>query len=106
MQTTMRGRNEDEIGTHDLVVEELALGTIARRGDFLGALAGLHRFPSMRHGEMMTVIERHRLWGRGSSSTDVHLLASSRVVPGAQLWTRDKRLAVASAQVGVATLEG
>lgn len=94
----------DEVGTHPFVIEELALGSIARRHDVLGLLADLRSFPVLRHGEVLLFVERHRLWGRGLSATDVHLLGSVVLTPGARLWTRDKRLAVACREVGVPAL--
>ncbi len=46
------------------------------------------------HDEVMTVLERHRLWGRGLTWIDLHLLTSARL-SGVTLWTRDKALASA-----------
>jgi hypothetical protein len=42
------------------------------------------------------------LFGLGIGYIDAHLLASVLLTPGALLWTRDKRLLAASAQLGVA----
>ena len=41
---------------------------------------------------MLHLVESRRLWGRGLSLVDVNLLGAVLVVPGARLWTRDKRL--------------
>ena len=91
----------DGVGCHPLVIEELALGSIARRDTVLGLLANLWQFPAARHDEILHLVERRRLWGCGLSAVDAHLLASVSVVAGAQLWTRDKRLKAASREVGV-----
>jgi predicted nucleic acid-binding protein len=96
----------DEAGIHPLVIEELALGSIARREDVLDLLADLRQFPVLRHGEMLLLVRRHRLWGRSLSAVDVHLLGAVALVPGAKLWTRDKRLVQAAKTIGVPVFDG
>jgi predicted nucleic acid-binding protein len=93
--------SDDEIGCHHLVVEELALGSIKRRDIVLDLLANLRQFPAVTHSEVLHLVERRRLWGRGLSATDVNLLGSVALVEGARLWTRDKRLKAVCAEVGV-----
>lgn len=94
----------DRVGCHPLVIEEIALGSISQRGVVLDLLANLRQFPTVNHREVLHAIDRRRLCGRGLSAVDVHLLAAVVMVEGAQLWTRDKRLKAASADVGVALL--
>ncbi len=96
---------DDEIGCHPLVVEELALGSIKQRDVVLGLLASLHQFPTVTHLEVLHLVDRRRLWGRGLSATDVNLLGSVALVNGAKLWTRDKRLKAACGEVGVAVVD-
>ncbi|CDO06787.1 PIN domain-containing protein [Mycolicibacterium cosmeticum] len=91
----------DGVGCHPLVVEELALGSITRRETVLDLLANLWQFPVARHDEILYLVDRRRLWGRGLSPADAHLMASVSVVEGALLWTRDKRLKAASSEVGI-----
>ena len=91
----------DEVGCHPLVVEELALGSIARRNSVLELLASLWQFPAAQHGEILYLVERRQLWRRGLSAVDAHLMAAVSMVDGARLWTRDKRLKAASREVGV-----
>ncbi|MEN2740003.1 type II toxin-antitoxin system VapC family toxin [Microbacterium sp. X-17] len=91
----------DEVGTHPLVIEELALGSLARRSVVLELIASLRRFPILRHDELLALVERRRLWGLGLSATDAHLLGSVALVPGARIWTRDKRLAAACTSAGI-----
>lgn len=95
----------DEAGVHPSVIEELALGSIAQRDAVLALLAELHQFPVLRHGEALLLVDRHRLWGRGLSAADVHLLGAVALEPGSTLWTRDKRLAAACRDVGVRVLD-
>lgn len=91
----------DEAGCHPLVIEELALGSIRRRDVVLDLLANLYQFPVLTHDELLQLVDRRRLWGRGLSTVDVNLLGSTALVADAQLWTRDKRLMAVCAEVGV-----
>lgn len=96
----------DQAGCHPLVIQELALGSIRQRDLVLDLLTNLHQFPVVSHHEIVHSIRRQRLWGRGLSAVDVHLMAAVTVEPGAQLWTRDERLTTACAQTGVKLFEG
>ncbi|WP_197376662.1 type II toxin-antitoxin system VapC family toxin [Mycolicibacterium baixiangningiae] len=95
----------DEIGCHPFVVEELALGSIKQRDVMLGFLSNLQQFPTVTHREVLHLVDRRRLWGKGLSAIDVNLLGSVTLVKGAQLWTRDKRLKAVCAEVGVAVVD-
>ena len=98
--------HEDEIGTHPLVAEELAMGSLKAGDDVLKHLAHLHQFPALSHDELLALVAVHALWGRGLSPVDAHLLGSVMLVPGARLWTRDKRLLRATEEHGVSFVEG
>lgn len=91
----------DQIGCHPFIVEEIALGSIRQRDLVLGLLANLHQFPTVGHREVLHLTDQRRLWSRGLSAVDVHLMAAVTVVPGASLWTRDKRLKAACVETGV-----
>ncbi len=90
-----------QVGVHPMIVAELALGSIARRAEMLALLGELLEFPILGRDEVLLLVERRRLWGRGLSLADVHLLGAVALLPGARLWTRDKRLAAACTEVGV-----
>ena len=92
---------DDHIGCHNLVIEELALGSITQRDTVLGLLSNLYQFPTVTHQEVLHLVERRRLWGRGLSAIDANLVGSVALVDGAQLWTRDKRLKAVCTEVGV-----
>lgn len=96
----------DQVGCHALVVEEMALGSIAQRDVVLDLLANLYQFPGVDHREVLHLTNERRLWGRGLSAVDVHLMAAVAVVGGAQLWTRDKRLQSACADTKVQLFNG
>ena len=91
----------DEVVVHPLVVEELALGSLKDRDRLLESLGNLHTLPHLSHGEWLALVHIRRLWGRGLSAVDVHLLGSVLISPGVALWTRDKRLQAAASEVGV-----
>ena len=91
----------DEIASHPLVIEELALGSIARREVLLDSLGRLSRVTVASHGEVRELVEARRLWGRGLSAVDAHLLAAVLLSAGSVLWTRDKSLAGAAAEIPV-----
>ena len=92
---------DDEVGCHPLVIEELALGRIKQRDVVVDLLANLRQFPMLTQLEVLRLIDRQRLWGRGLGTVDAHLLGSASLIGGARLWTRDKRLKAACEQVGV-----
>ncbi|MDQ6523786.1 type II toxin-antitoxin system VapC family toxin [Nocardioides sp. LHD-245] len=94
----------DEVGGHPAVVEELALGNMRNRAEVLRLLGELRQFPVLRHSELVTLVDGRRLWGRGLSPADAHLLGACLLLPGARLWTRDKRLRAAAADNGVAVV--
>lgn len=56
----------------------------------------------LMHITMRGDLVRTTVTGRGLTAVDVHLLGSVAIVPGARLWTRDKRLAAAGRELGIA----
>jgi predicted nucleic acid-binding protein len=52
------------------------------------------------HAEVLALIERVPLWGRGIGWVDAHLLASV-LLDGLRLWTLDRRLASVAGNLGV-----
>lgn len=77
---------------HRFILGELALGTLRARATVLRDLAHLPQVETARDEEVMHLIEKERLYGRGIGYIDAHLLASLRLTPGSALWTRDARL--------------
>lgn len=91
----------DRVATHEAVIHELALGSIAHREELLTSLGRLTRLSPLSHDEFLGFVERESLWGRGLSAIDVHLLGAARIAR-APLWTRDMRLRASAEQIGVA----
>lgn len=91
-----------QVVVHPMVVGELSLGSLRRRREFLGHLGSLAQPPVATHDEVLQLIEGQRLYSRGLSLVDAHLLASVRLDARVRLWTKDKRLAEVAHRLGVA----
>jgi predicted nucleic acid-binding protein len=88
---------------HPFVIGELALGQMRQREIILTALSDLPRAAMATDAEVLGFVDREALFGRGIGYVDVHLLASVRLIAGAQLWTRDTRLRDVAEELGLAT---
>jgi predicted nucleic acid-binding protein len=88
--------------THPFVIGELALGDFRHRRATLEDLADLPEAVVATDTEVLGLIDRHSLFGRGVGYVDVHLLAATRLTPGASLWTRDRRLHFVADALGLA----
>lgn len=85
---------------HPFVVGELACGSLKDRDLILRFLERLPRVIAARHAEVLEMIDRHALQGRGIGWVDAHLLGSVLLTPDARLWTRDKRLSAVATSLG------
>ncbi|MCK9469222.1 MAG: VapC toxin family PIN domain ribonuclease [Porticoccaceae bacterium] len=93
----------DQALTHPIILVELACGTPpAPRQQTLGDIGLLRPAKQANLQEVMSFIEREKLYGLGCGLVDTALLASTLITPGTQLWTLDKRLANLAARFGVA----
>ena len=92
----------NEVGMHDMVLGEVAMGSIEQRKNALVLLPLLPSIEVASHIDAMKLADKHQLYGRGIGYVDVHLLTSAVLRPGTQLWTRDKRLLAAAAHLGIA----
>jgi predicted nucleic acid-binding protein len=90
-----------EVLAHPFVVGELAMGNLRRRDAVLHDLQDLPQALVASDAEALRFIERNRLFGSSLGYIDAHLLAAARLLPGTALWTFDKRLAAASARLGM-----
>lgn len=87
---------------HPMVIGELALGTISGRERFLGLLSALPGATEATHDEVLKFVAERRLHGKSLSLVDSHLLASTVLTASSRFWTRDRRLATAAADLGLA----
>lgn len=93
--------DQDRIVVHPFVLGEIALGAITPRAVVLQHLTKLRAPHIAQQGEVMALIERTPLWGRGIGWVDAHLLASA-LLDRIRLWTLDRPLATAAAELDVA----
>ena len=91
-----------QVLSHPFVLGELALGSLQQRATILDALQNLPQACVASAEEVLVFIGAHSLHGLGIGYVDGCLLASVRLMPGAVLWTLDKRLASAATRLGVA----
>jgi predicted nucleic acid-binding protein len=93
----------DQALTHPVVLVELACGTPpAPRARTLRDVGLLQHATHATWAEVMELIEARQFYGRGCGSSDLTLLASTLMTPGASLWTLDKRLAELAGELGIA----
>ena len=90
-----------QVLAHPFVIGELALGKLRNRDTVLGALQDMPQAAVATEPEVLRLIGEKGLFGLGIGYIDAHLLAAVLLTPGSLLWTRDKRLLAASAQLGI-----
>ncbi len=90
------------VAMHPMVLGELACGNLNDRETLLALWRNLPQLTVAADAEVLFLLERHRLWGRGIGYLDVHLLTSVSLNPDARLWTRDKRLQESAEQLELA----
>lgn len=93
--------NAGQVLTHRFVIGELALGSLQNRLIVLSALQNLPQAIVASDEEVLHFIDGHALFGTGIGYIDAHLLAATRLSPGALLWTHDKRLLAESVRLGL-----
>lgn len=93
---------QDRVLMHDMVLGEIACGSLQERADRLAVLAQLPHIDNAEHGEVMRFIDKNQLHGCGVGYVDNHLLAAVKLRLGSRLWSRDKRLVAAAQRLGVA----
>ena len=94
--------NASQVLTHPFIIGELACGNLRNRAEILSLLAALPRTAAATDSEVLFLVERRQLMGRGIGYIDAHLLASAVLSSAAEIWTRDKRLAALATDLGVA----
>lgn len=94
---------DDGVVTSLLVIGEIAMGQWKQRTVTLFELGRLPRCVASRNEEVLRLVDEHRLFGKGLSFIDVHLLASTLMTPDCRLWTRDKRLRTTAQYFGIAS---
>ncbi len=92
--------DEDEaVLVHPFVVSELVMGGLSSKEE--AQLERLPHAPVLPHEEVLDFVKRRHLVRRGLGWVDAHLLASA-LVSSALLWSADKDLAAAAADLTAA----
>src|SRR5438067_770408 len=78
------------------------VGHLSKRHEVIRLLGNLPQATVATEEEIMTLVDRHRLYGLGIGYVDAQLLAATQLTADAALWTGDRRLAVATSHVGCA----
>lgn len=89
----------DRVVCHPYVVMEVACGTPPNRRTIIAMLAELESTPLATSDELLELIERRRLYGRGCGLVDISVLASALLSEQTLIWTLDKRLAGVAAEL-------
>jgi predicted nucleic acid-binding protein len=86
---------------HAFVRGELACGYLQQRAPILSFLARLPQAMMADDDEVIGLIDRYRLMGKGIGYVDAHLLTATMLTPDAQLWTRDRSLSALARSLGL-----
>lgn len=92
----------DEVCCHPFIIAELACGTPPQpRDKTLKDLSLLKTTTIATMSEILTFIEKRKLYGKGCGYVDIALLTSTLLSKETQLWTFDKRLFALASQLDV-----
>ncbi len=91
---------DNQVLMHPFVLGEIFCGNVNRRSRVLSDLQKLPWAVSAEHREVLTLVEQHRLFGKGIGWVDAHLLASA-LLTGSRLWTLDTRLGEAAKRLKI-----
>ena len=91
---------EGEVWCHPDIIGELACGNLRRRSIVLSLLRDLPAVPTAENEEVLALIDREKLYGRGLGWIDAHLLASAMLADG-PIWTLDASLKRAAAHLKI-----
>jgi len=92
--------NQGSVACHPFVIGELACGNLKNRKEILSLFQSLPSAIVVEDNEVLEFVESRKLMGKGLGLVDIHILASA-VLSDVPLWTGDKRLAQAAADLGV-----
>jgi len=96
--------NDERVSCHPFIIGELACGNLKNRSEILTLLHALPAAVLAEHEEVLRLIEKYRLMGKGLGYVDAHLIASA-MLTGIPLWTLDERLEKVALSLGIAHVE-
>lgn len=83
--------DEDQVLIHPFVLGELACGNLRNRTEIIALMQALPTAMKFDDDQILLLIEKYELMGRGIGLIDIHILASC-MDGSSLLWTFDKRL--------------
>ena len=86
---------------HPFVAGEILLGNLRDRAAARAVLDEIEPAPVADDSEVLNLIGSARLFGSGIGYVDAHLVASTLLMAGGRLWTRDRRLAAVVERLGI-----
>ena len=92
---------EERVLCHPLVSGEIACDNLQERARILAWLDALPKAIEASQQESLQLLQRQGLHGKGLGWIDIQLLASS-LMTRCTLWTKDKALARAAREIGLA----
>ena len=92
---------DGQVLAHPCVIGELALGQLSCRSETLGLLHNVSQATAATDAEALDPVDKRDLFGLGIGYVDAHLVAATLLATGSGMWTGDKRLAAAAAQLGL-----
>jgi predicted nucleic acid-binding protein len=84
---------DGDVLMHPVILGELACGNLRNRTELMALWRELPAAREATHDEVLSLIERRQLMGRGIGYVDAQLLAAALLTPATVLWTRDRALA-------------
>ena len=91
---------ENRVITHQMIIGELACGSLHQRSEILPLLQLLPLTEAASQEEALHLIEKQKLFGLGVGWVDVNLLASC-MLSRSTLWTKDKNLLKIASTLGI-----
>jgi predicted nucleic acid-binding protein len=92
--------NEGEVCIHPFIIGEIACGNLNNRNEIIHLLKALPEVLIANDDEVLHVIEKRQLYGKGLGYIDIHLLASS-LINSVPIWTKDKRLSSVNSELNI-----
>ena len=89
----------DAVACHPYVVAEIACGTPPNRRTIIAMLGELENTLIATPTEVLEMVERRNLYGRGCGFVDMSLLASALLSDQTLIWTMDKRLELIASEI-------
>ena len=93
---------ERNVLCHEMVIGELACGNLRARENALGDLMALPRAETVSAKDLLALIDKRRLMGRGIGYVDANLLGAVLADENTSLWTNDLKLRGVAEELGVA----